>query len=72
MEIDAELVVPDPTLSIGEGAIAPWSVSASNYYDQLTQAIAERYEVDLETAWQDLPEDAVEEFKVTNATKLIA
>ncbi len=58
MEIDPELVVPDPTLSIGEGAIAPWAVSASNYYDQLTQAIAERYEVDLETAWQDLPEES--------------
>ena len=25
MEIDPELVVPDPTLSIGEGAIAPWA-----------------------------------------------
>src|SRR5438270_11827029 len=55
MEIDPELVVPDPTLSIGEGAIAPWSVSASDYYDQLAQAIAERYGVDLETPWQDLP-----------------
>ena len=58
MEIDPELVVPDPTLSIGEGAIAPWAVSASGYYDQLTQAIAERYEVDLETAWQDLPAES--------------
>jgi len=55
MEIDPELVVPDPSLSIGEGAIAPWAVSASDYYDQLTQAIAERYEVDLETPWQKLP-----------------
>jgi excinuclease ABC subunit A len=62
MEIDPELVVPDPTLSIGEGAIAPWAVSASNYYEQLTQAIAERYEVDLETPWQDLPEDAQDFF----------
>ena len=58
MEIDPELVVPDPTLSIGEGAIAPWAVSASDYYDQLTQAISERYEVDLETPWQDLPDEA--------------
>ncbi len=56
MEIDPELVVPDPTLSIGEGAIAPWAASASDYYEQLIQAIAERYEVDLETPWQDLPE----------------
>ncbi len=55
MEIDPELVVPDPSLSIGEGAIAPWTASASDYYDQLTQAIAERYEVDLETPWRELP-----------------
>src|SRR5438067_6950595 len=54
MEIDPELVVPDPTLSIGEGAIAPWAQSASEYYDQLTQAIAERYTIDLETPWEKL------------------
>ncbi|MBS1870710.1 MAG: excinuclease ABC subunit UvrA [Actinobacteria bacterium] len=57
MVIDPELVVPDPTLSIGEGAIAPWSASASNYYEQLTQAISERYEVDPDTPWQDLPQE---------------
>jgi excinuclease ABC subunit A len=62
MEIDPDLVVPDPTLSIGEGAIAPWAVSASNYYDQLTQAIAERFDVDLDTPWQDLPPDSREFF----------
>ena len=62
MEIDPELVVPDPTLSIGEGAIAPWAASASNYYDQLTQAIAERYDVDLDTPWEDLPPDSQEFF----------
>ncbi|HWT24178.1 MAG TPA: excinuclease ABC subunit UvrA [Solirubrobacteraceae bacterium] len=56
MEIDPELVVPDPSLSIGEGAILPWSSSATTYYDQITQAIAERYEVDLDVPWSDLPE----------------
>jgi excinuclease ABC subunit A len=62
MEIDPDLVVPDPTRSIGEGAIAPWAVSASSYYDQLTQAIAERFDVDLDTPWQDLPADSREFF----------
>src|ERR671935_2705414 len=57
MEIDPELVVPDPTLSIGEGAILPWSTSASSYYEQMTQAIAERYEIDMDTPWEDLPEE---------------
>ena len=57
MEIDPELVVPDPTLSIGEGAIAPWANSSSNYYEQVTEAIAERYGVDLEAPWEELPEE---------------
>src|SRR6201991_3697311 len=71
MEIDPELVVPDPTLSIGEGAIAPWAVSASSYYDQLTQAIAERYDVDLDTPWADLPEAQRDLFLYgTNGDKL--
>ena len=55
MEIDPELVVPDPALSIGEGALAPWAASASDYYEQLTQAIAERYRVDLDVPWRELP-----------------
>src|SRR5580658_5078420 len=67
MEIDPELVVPDPTLSIGEGAIAPWAQSASHYYEQLTQSISERYDVDLETPWQDLPTEARDFF--LNGTK---
>ena len=41
MEIDPELVVPDPSLSIAEGALAPWANSSSNYYEQMTEAIAE-------------------------------
>src|SRR5271165_7362781 len=56
MEIDPELVVPDPSLSIGEGALAPWAGSASSYYEQLTEAIAEAYGVDLGAPWEELPE----------------
>ncbi len=57
MEIDPELLVPDPSLSIGEGALAPWANSTSSYYEQLTEAIAERYGVDLDEPWEELPED---------------
>jgi len=62
MEIDPELIVPDPSLSLGEGAILPWSTSASNYYDQMTQAIAEKWEVDLDTPWQDLDPEVRDTF----------
>jgi excinuclease ABC subunit A len=57
MEIDPELVVPDPSLSIGEGAIAPWAGSSSQYYEQITQAIAEKYRVDLEAPWSAIDDD---------------
>jgi excinuclease ABC subunit A len=57
MVIDPELVVPDPSLSIGEGAIAPWMNSASNYYEQVTEAIAKRYKVDLGAPWEELAEE---------------
>ena len=57
MEIDPELVVPNPSLSISEGAIAPWANSSSNYYEQVTEAIAELYDVDLEAPWEELSEE---------------
>jgi excinuclease ABC subunit A len=56
MKIDPELIVPDPSLSLNEGALVPWSTSASNYYEQMTQAIADKWEVDMDAAWEDLPE----------------
>ncbi|HKF81101.1 MAG TPA: excinuclease ABC subunit UvrA [Thermoleophilaceae bacterium] len=57
MEIDPDLIVPDPSLSLNEGALVPWSTSASNYYEQMTQAIADKWEVDMDTPWEDLPEE---------------
>jgi excinuclease ABC subunit A len=56
-EIDPDLVVPDPTLSVGEGALVPWSIGNSSFYESVINAIAERYEIDLDTPWQELTED---------------
>src|SRR5437016_5427091 len=56
-EIDPDLLVPDPTLSISEGALVPWSVVNTSFYESVIHAIAERYEIDLATPWQDLPEE---------------
>jgi excinuclease ABC subunit A len=57
LEIDPELVVPDPELSIAQGALAPWAASSSAYYDQMTAALAERYDVDVEAPWHALSEE---------------
>ncbi len=70
MEIDPELIVPDPSLSINEGALAPWAGSSSNYYEQVTEAIAERYGVDLDTPWEDLPEGMRELFLIGTDERL--
>ena len=71
MEIDPELVVPDPSLTINEGAILPWSSGATSYYEQIAQAIAERYQVDVDSPWEDLPEEVQNLFLYgTNGDKL--
>jgi excinuclease ABC subunit A len=53
--IDPELIVPDPTLSISQGALEPWTKAASMYHRRLLEAVAEANGIDLDTPWQDLP-----------------
>ena len=55
MELDLSLVIPDETLSINGGALAPWSKGGiSNYYAMLLGALAERYNFSLDTPWNEL------------------
>src|SRR5687767_4249710 len=54
--IDPELIVPDPTLSIADGALQPFVRSASRYHRRLMETVAEAYDIDIETPWQDLPD----------------
>src|SRR5204863_4125267 len=56
-EIDPDLLVPDPELSISEGALVPWSVGNSTYYESVVQAIADRYEIDIDKPWRELTEE---------------
>jgi len=52
---DPELVVPDETLSLRKGAIAPWSKSSSPYYLQTFDALARHFKFSLNEPWKDLP-----------------
>jgi len=56
MFFDPDLVVPDPDLSIDEGAIAPWAQSSSQYYAQTVAGLAAHYGFKRSTAWRKLPE----------------
>src|SRR5438067_964322 len=56
-EIDPDLLVPDPSLSIAEGALVPWSVGNSGFYESVIQAIADRYEIPLDEPWENLTQE---------------
>ncbi|MFT6023183.1 MAG: excinuclease ABC subunit A [Ascidiaceihabitans sp.] len=52
---DERLVVPDQTLKVYDGALAPWRKGKSPYFLQTIEAIAKHYEFDPQTKWKDLP-----------------
>ncbi|GLQ07456.1 excinuclease ABC subunit UvrA [Sneathiella chinensis] len=59
MFFDPELVVPDVTLSLRDGAIAPWSRSATPapYYMQTLEALGRHYGFDTTAPWEEIPEE---------------
>ena len=57
LEIDSALVVPNEDLSINDGAIVPWDNSPSEYHGSVFLALAEKYGIDLDASWRDLPEE---------------
>ena len=61
LEVDEELIIPDDSISIYEGAIAPWSSGNVNeYFQRLLQGLATDVKFSLETPWKKLSEKARE------------
>ena len=52
---DERLVVPDETLKVRDGAIAPWRKGKSPYFTQTIEAISKHYGVSMNVSWKDLP-----------------
>ncbi|HVM12328.1 MAG TPA: excinuclease ABC subunit UvrA [Actinomycetota bacterium] len=57
LEVDPELVVPDPDRSLNEGAIAPWAGSRLEYWPRVLSSLAKTYGFSMDTPWRDLPKD---------------
>ena len=55
-EVDSSLVVPDPSLTLNEGVIAPFK--SGNYYPQVLRAVALHVGTDADTPWEDMPKKA--------------
>ncbi len=56
MYFDAELVIPNPDLSLREGAIAPWEKRLSGWFHLILDALAKAYKFDIRTPFKELPE----------------
>ena len=59
LEVDPELIVPDESRSLADGAIAPWSGGhISDYFERLIQALGETLGFRMDTPWEKLPAKA--------------
>ncbi|HHJ7944192.1 TPA: excinuclease ABC subunit UvrA [Streptococcus pyogenes] len=57
LEVDLDLVVPDPSKSLKEGALAPWNPISSNYYPTMLEQAMASFGVDMDTPFEALTEE---------------
>jgi excinuclease ABC subunit A len=53
-ELDPDMIVPDADASLANGALLPWNVSGSSFYESAIMAVAEHFGVPLEVPWAEL------------------
>ncbi len=71
MEVDPELVVSDPSMTLGEGVIGPWSgAHVAEFFTRLLHALGEELGFDLNTPWEDLPAKARRSILDGHSTKV--
>ncbi|NJC22292.1 excinuclease ABC subunit A [Arthrobacter pigmenti] len=60
LEVDEELVVPNPDLSLGEGAIAPWALGTATleYWTRLLEGLSKELSFSMDKPWSKLPQHA--------------
>ena len=54
-EVDPQLVIPDPSLTLLEGAVAPWARGRSKYFQLLLKSVAEDHDIPMDKPWEKLP-----------------
>jgi excinuclease ABC subunit A len=59
---DPDLIVPDPDLSLREGAISPWADRHSVYFQQMIDCLCEHYRIDIYTPFKNLPKEVQDVF----------
>ncbi|MDY5060550.1 excinuclease ABC subunit UvrA [Staphylococcus simulans] len=54
LKVDVDLVIPDPNVSLREGAIVPWEPKSSDFYPTLLKRVAEVYKIDMDRPFKKL------------------
>lgn len=54
-EVDPELVIPDPSMSLRDGALAPWRSAHTQYFHRMLVALAEQEDIDIDKPWSKVP-----------------
>jgi excinuclease ABC subunit A len=67
--IDPQLVVPDPTMALSEGALQPWRSGYSGYWRRLIKSVAGTYGIDIDLPWQELTSEEQDVFLYGTGTE---
>lgn len=57
LEVDLDLVIPDPTKTLNEGVLVPWNPISSQYYPQMLEQACRSFSIDMDTPFQELPKE---------------
>lgn len=57
LEVDVDLVIPDQSKTLREGALLPWNPISSQYYPQMLEQACQEFNIDMDTPFEELPEE---------------
>ncbi|RWR13184.1 excinuclease ABC subunit UvrA [Siminovitchia fortis] len=71
LEVDKDLVIPDDSLALSEGAIVPWIPVSSQYYPQLLKTVCKHYGISMDVPVKDLPKEHLDKILYGSGADLI-
>ncbi|MEQ2527410.1 excinuclease ABC subunit UvrA [Robertmurraya yapensis] len=71
LKVDKELIIPNPELTLKQGAIAPWEPVSSQYYPQLLEAVCNHFGINMDVPVKDLPQSDLDKILYGSETDKI-
>ncbi|MFA8437318.1 excinuclease ABC subunit UvrA [Pueribacillus sp. YX66] len=71
LEVDVDLIIPNPDLTLNEHAIAAWKPTSSQFYPQLLKAVCDHYDIDMDVPVKDIPKEQLDKILYGSNGELI-